>query len=69
MGDFLSHYASQLGSFVGGLIAGALGGSLLTLRVTSKRVGGIGGTMVDQSASSANGDIVGGNKTTLNGGR
>ncbi len=66
MGDFIGHYASQLGSFLGGLIAGALGGTLLTLRITSKKVVGPRGTMVDQSGASARGDVVGGNKTTLN---
>ena len=68
MSDFLSHYASPLGSFVGGLIAGALGGSLLTLRVTSKKVVGLGGTLIDQSGVSAQGDVVGGSKNTSTGG-
>ena len=66
MGDFLSHYASQLGSFVGGLVAGALGGSLFTFHFTSKKEVGRGGMLVDQSGASARGDVVGGDKTTLN---
>ena len=69
MSDLLSQYASQLGSFAGGLMAGAIGGSLITLRVTSKKVVGRSGTMVDQSGASARGDIVGGNKNTRTGGR
>jgi hypothetical protein len=60
--DLLSAHAAEIGSFIGGLIAGAVGGSLLTLRITSqKRVVG-GGSMVDQSGARAGGDVVGRDK-------
>ncbi len=53
-----------LGTFVGGLLAGGIGGSLLTLRFgRSNRVIG-SGTAIDQGGSSARGDIVGRDKTT-----
>jgi hypothetical protein len=49
-------------NFLGGLIAGGLGGALLTLKFTrSNRVIG-SGNAVDQSRSSAGGDIVGRDK-------
>ena len=69
MGDIFSHYASQIGSFVGGLLAGAVGGSFLTFRLTTQKSVGRDGSLVDQSGASSSGDIVGGNKTTLNGRR
>ena len=64
MGDFLANHASEIWSFLGGLVGGGIGGSLLTLRITSKtRVSG-SGTSVDQRSASADGDIVGRDKTT-----
>jgi hypothetical protein len=59
--EFLSTHSAEIGSFVGGLIAGAIGGSLITLKVTTqKRVAG--GSMVDQSRARAGGDVVGRDK-------
>ena len=60
MMDLVVAYASELISFV----AGAAGGSLLTLKYArTQRVAG-SGHIVDQSRSSVtNGDMVGGNKT------
>lgn len=55
--------ASEIWSAIGGFVAGAIGGSLVTLRVTrSNRVAG-SGRVVDQSSSRVGGDQVGGNKT------
>lgn len=60
----LTAHASEIWSAIGGVIAGALGGSLLTLRLTrTNRVTGRG-HVVDQSHSQVGGDQVGGNKTT-----
>lgn len=59
--DFLAAYASELISF----IAGAAGGSLLTLKYARTQHVAGGGRIVDQSGSRVtNGDMVGGNKTT-----
>lgn len=57
--DFVMGHTSQILSFLGGL----LGGSLLTFQVTKIRATR-GGSVVDQSRSRAEGDIVGGNKTS-----
>jgi hypothetical protein len=57
--DVISQHLSEILSF----LAGALGGSLLTLSITKQnRIRG-SGSIVDQSSSKAGGDIVGGNKT------
>jgi hypothetical protein len=57
--DILKNHLSEIGSF----IAGAIGGSLLTLKFTKQnRVEG-GGSIVDQSKASAGGDIVGRDKS------
>jgi hypothetical protein len=61
--EILTQY-SEIWSFLGGLISGGIGGSLLTLRYTRQnRVTGRG-SIVDQSRSKAAGDIVGGSKRT-----
>jgi hypothetical protein len=65
--EMLSSYAHDIGAFIGGLIAGALGGSLLTLRVTGKNRAAGNSNLVDQSKARAGGDIVGRNKTTTGG--
>lgn len=57
--DFLKNHLGEIGSF----IAGALGGSLVTLKFTRQnRVQG-SGTLADQSRATAGGDIVGRDKT------
>jgi hypothetical protein len=62
--EFLSAHAYEIGSFIGGLIAGGIGGSLITMRLTRQhRVIG-GGSVADQSRARATGDIVGRDKTT-----
>lgn len=63
----LATYASEIWSAIGGAIVGALGGSLLTLRIsrshrTSHTANGHG-SIIDQSGSRVRGDQVGGNKT------
>jgi hypothetical protein len=69
MGDFLHQYVSEIWSFLAGLSGGAVGGSLITLRISRhKRVSGRG-SMTDQSGSSAGGDIVGRDKTAGTGQR
>jgi hypothetical protein len=69
MGDFLRHHASEIWSFVAGLIGGGAGGSLLTLRISRRKQVTGHGTMVDQSGSRASGDIVGRDKTVTDGRR
>jgi hypothetical protein len=53
-------YLSEIASFIVGLI----GGSLLTLKFTRKNTASEGSTITDQSNARADGDIVGGSKTT-----
>jgi hypothetical protein len=55
--DFLKNHLSELVSF----IAGAFGGSLVTLKYTKNRLQGAG-SLVDQSEATAGGDIVGRDK-------
>ncbi len=57
--DFVTQHSSQILSFLGGLVSG----SLLTFQLTKNRATGTG-SVVDQSRSRADGDIVGGNKTS-----
>lgn len=57
--EFMMAHSSQILSFLGGLISG----SLLTFQVTKNRATR-GGSVVDQSRSRADGDIVGGSKTS-----
>lgn len=52
-------YISEIVSFV----AGAIGGSFLTLTI-SRKSADRGGRMVDQSGVKASGDVVGGNKVS-----
>ena len=56
-------YVSEIWSALGGLIAGLLGGSLLTLRITRNNSASGNGRVVNQSGSRVKGDQVGGNKT------
>jgi hypothetical protein len=64
MAETFTRYASEIWSFVAGLISGGVGGSLLTLRFKRQnRASGLG-SIVDQSNASAEGDIVGRDKTT-----
>jgi hypothetical protein len=64
--DFLISHANEIGAFVGGLFAGGAGGSWLTLRLSRKNQLSGTGTITDQSAARAGGDIVGRDKTTTN---
>ena len=59
MVDFATQHLSELLSFLGGLVTG----SLITFQLTRNRAQGRS-SIVDQSRSRADGDIVGGNKTT-----
>jgi len=49
--------------FIGGAISGAIGGSLVTVRLQKRTSAKYGATAVDQSGAQAGGDVVGGNKT------
>ena len=49
-------------NFLGGLIAGGIGGSFLTLKLSKSQKADSGGKNIDQSGAKAGGDIVGGNK-------
>ena len=62
MDEFLSQHGLAIAYFMGGLVSGGIGGSLLTLRVT--RTNRSGRDITDQSSARAGGDIVGGNKNT-----
>lgn len=53
-------YITEIVSFVLGMV----GGSFLTLTLTRKSVSN-GGSIVDQGGATAQGDIVGGNKSTV----
>jgi hypothetical protein len=62
-GSIMLEQASEIWAAIGGFVAGAVGGSLVTLRVTrSNRLHG-SGRLVDQSRSKVGGDQIGGNKT------
>lgn len=52
----------DLWNFLGGLVAGGIGGALLTLKFTKNQRTQGSGTTVDQSRSSAGGDVVGRDK-------
>ena len=56
-------YASEIWSAIGGLIAGAIGGSLITFRITRNTTAAGNGRVVDQSNSRVSGDQIGGNKS------
>lgn len=60
----MSAYASEIWSAIGGLIAGAIGGSLVTLRFTRNTTASGNSRLVNQSGSTVSGDQVGGNKNT-----
>jgi hypothetical protein len=60
--DLIAQHASEIWTFLAGLIGGGAAGSLITYRVTrTNRVNGRG-SVVDQSGSAAGGDIVGRDK-------
>jgi hypothetical protein len=63
VGDFLSQHASEIWSFIAGIVGGGAGGSLLTLRLTRQNKVLGSGSIVDQGRARAGGDIVGGDKT------
>jgi hypothetical protein len=60
--ESIAKYASEIWSFVGGLVAGLAGGSLLTIRFIRKTEVSTGGSNVDRSHASAGGDLVGRDK-------
>lgn len=59
--EFLDSHLSEILSFLAGLASG----SFLTLKIKKQKVAQ--GTAVDQSKARAGGDIVGGNKSSING--
>jgi hypothetical protein len=62
MGETLARHASEILSFVTGLVSGGIGGSLVTLRFSRQNRATGGGSIVDQTNASAGGDVVGGDK-------
>lgn len=56
-------YSFEIWSFLGGLVGGGIGGSLLTLKMVRQNSVKGSGSVVDQSRTRAGGDIVGGNKS------
>jgi len=62
--QWILNHASEIGSFIGGLLAGGAGGSLITVKIF-RRNAVSGGTITDQSRARAGGDIVGRDKRTL----
>jgi hypothetical protein len=62
VGETLVRYASEIWSFVAGLVGGGVGGSLLTLRFNRQNRAVGGGSIVDQTNASAGGDIIGRDK-------
>ncbi len=63
MSEIFGEYSSEIWSFLGGLIGGGIGGSLITLRFTRQNRATGRSSIVDQSGSKAGGDVVGGNKS------
>ena len=55
-------YTFELWNFLGGLVAGGLGGSLITFTLSKTMRSSRGGNTVDQSEAIAGGDIVGRDK-------
>ena len=58
----MENFNFDLWNFLGGLIAGGIGGSILTLNLTKSQRANGSGTTSDQSNSKAGGDIVGRDK-------
>lgn len=61
MREFVTQHISEILSFLGGLVTGSV--ITITFQYTRNRAGP-GASVVDQSRSSAGGDIVGGDKTS-----
>ena len=62
--EFYHTYLSEIWSFIGGLVSGGIGGSLITVRLNRQNLAQGKGSIVDQSKSTAGGDIVGRDKKT-----
>lgn len=60
MSELLSSF--QLGSFVGGLLAGLAGGSAVTFGIMKRTSASFGGSVVDQTGAKAGGDVTGRDK-------
>lgn len=67
MSGFFTQHAYEIGSFLGGLIAGGIAGSLITFQVTRQYRAYGSGSVIDQSGARAKGDIVGRDKTVSRG--
>jgi hypothetical protein len=59
--DFIFKYASEIWTFVAGLVGGAAGGSFLTLKLTKNSVGR-DSNVANQSHAKVGGDLVGRDK-------
>ncbi|NEJ74528.1 hypothetical protein GR197_29050 [Rhizobium phaseoli] len=58
------NFTFDFSNFVAGLIAGGAASALITFQLTKNLRSGANGNSVDQSGSSAGGDIVGRDKNT-----
>lgn len=58
----MENIPAEFWTFLGGLISGAIGGSLITLSVKKNQTVKGSGTNTDQSGATAGGDIVGRDK-------
>ena len=62
--DVVTKHWSEVFSFLCGLVGGGVAGSWLTFHFSQQRVRGSRNISVNQSGSTASGDIVGQNKIT-----
>jgi hypothetical protein len=62
----LGQYASEIWSFIVGLVGGGAAGSLITLKLTRHTAASGHGSAADQSGARAGADVVGRDKITGN---
>jgi hypothetical protein len=62
VGDFIAQHATEIWSFLTGLAGGGIAGSFITYRITNTNRASNGSSVLDQSGSTAGGDIVGRDK-------
>jgi len=62
--DFIAQHASEIWSFLTGLVGGGAAGSFITYRVTRTNRASGRSSVVDQSGSTAGADMVGRDKSS-----
>jgi hypothetical protein len=62
VGDFIAQHSTEIWNLLAGLVGGGLAGSFITYRITSTNRASNGSSVLDQSRSTAGGDIVGRDK-------